>query len=119
MLISKRRSIGLKYFNDPKAFIEHSNDMGNIYKNIEECNPNKKRKVLRVFDDVIADTISNKILQQIATELFTRGTKLNISLYFIAQSFLVLPKNIRLNYRHYLIMKIPVKPELQQIAFNH
>ena len=48
-LINKRESTGLKHFNDSKAFIEYSNDMDDIYKNIEEYNPNKKRKILIVF----------------------------------------------------------------------
>ena len=55
MLIKKRKSTDLKYLNDPKAFIEYSNDMDDIYKNIEEYNPNKKRKILIVFDDMITD----------------------------------------------------------------
>ena len=59
LLINKRESTGLKYLNDSKAFIEYSNDMDNIYKNIEKYNPNKKRKILIVFDDMIADMLSN------------------------------------------------------------
>ena len=70
MLINKRESTGLKYLNDSKAFIEYSNDMDDIYKNIEECNPNKKQKILIVFDDMIADMLSNKKLNPIVTELF-------------------------------------------------
>ena len=54
LLISKRETAGLEHFNDSKAFIEYSNDMDKIYKNIEEYNPNKKRKILIVFDDMIA-----------------------------------------------------------------
>ena len=60
LLISKRESTGLKYLNDSKAFIEYSNDMDYIYKNIEKYNPKKKLKVLIVFDDMIADMLSNK-----------------------------------------------------------
>ena len=63
-LINKRQSTGLKHLNDSKAFIEYSNDMDDIYKNIEEYNLNKKRKILIVFDDLIADTLSNKNLIQ-------------------------------------------------------
>ena len=59
-LVNKRESIGLKHFNDSKAFIEYSNDTGDIYRNIEECNPKKKRKILIVFDDMIGDILSNK-----------------------------------------------------------
>ena len=93
--------------------------MDDIYKSIEEYNPNKKRKILIVFDDMIADMLSNKKLNPIVTELFIRGRKLNISLVFITQSYFAVPKNIRLNSTHYFIMKIPNKQELQQIAFNH
>ena len=80
-LISKRESTGLKHLNDSKAFIEYSNDMDGIYKNIEENNPIKKQKILIVFDDMIADMLSNKKLNPKLTELFnkkTRGKKLNI-----------------------------------------
>ena len=59
-LINKQESTGFKHFNDPKAFIEYSNDMNDIYKNIEEYNPDKKRKILIVYDDMIADMLSNK-----------------------------------------------------------
>ena len=62
-----------------KAFIEYSNDMDDIYKNIEECNPNKKQKILIVFDDLIADMLSNKKINPIVTELFNREKKLNTS----------------------------------------
>ena len=93
--------------------------MNDIYKNIEEYNPNKEQKILIVFDDMIADMLSNKKLNPIVTELFIRGRKLNISLVFITQSYFAVPKNIRLNSTHYFVMKIPNKRELQQIAFNH
>ena len=93
--------------------------MDDIYKNIEEYNPNKKRKILIVFDDMIADMLSNKKLNPIVTELFIRGRKLNISLVFITQSYFAVPKNIRLNLTHYLAMKIPNKRELQRTAINH
>ena len=88
-------------------------------KNIEEYNPNKKRKILIVFDEMTADMLSNRKLSPIITELFIKGRTLNISLVFITQSYFAVPKNIRLNSTHYFIMKIPNKQELQQIAFNH
>ena len=72
MLINKRKSTGLKYLNNSKAFIEYSNDMDDIYKNIEECNLNKKQKMLIVFDDMIADMFSNKRPNPIVTELYIR-----------------------------------------------
>ena len=109
MLINKRESTGLKHLNDFKAFIEYSNDMKYIYKNIEECNLNKKCKILIVFDDVIADMLNNKKLNPTVTQLFIRGRKLIISLVFIPRSYFAVPKKIRLNSAHYLIMKIPNK----------
>ena len=118
-LVKKRESIGLKYFNDPKAFIEYSNDMNDVYKNINDYNPDKENKILIVFDDMIADMINNKKLNSIITELFIRGRKLNISLVFITQSYFKVPKDVRLNTTHFFIMKIPNKRELQQIAINH
>ena len=77
-----------------------------------------KRKVLIVFDNMIADMINNKKLSPVLTELFIRGRKLNISIVFITQSYFKVPKEVRLNITHFLIMKIPNKIELQQIAIN-
>ena len=79
-LINKRDKVGLDHFNDPKAFIEYSNDMQDVYKNIEEYNLGKKCKVLIVFDDMIADMINNKKLNPVVTELVIRGRKLNHTL---------------------------------------
>ena len=64
-LINKRESTGLKHFDDPKAFTEYSNDMQDIYKNIDEYNIDKERKILIAFDDMIADMINNKNLNSI------------------------------------------------------
>ena len=93
--------------------------MGDVYKNIDKYNIDKERKILIVFDDMIADMINNKKLNSIVTELFIRGRKLNISLVFITQSYFKVPKDVRLNTTHFFIMKIPNKKELQQIAQNH
>ena len=60
VLINKRENTHLKYFNDLKVFIEYSNDMDDIYKNLEEYNPIKERKILIVFSDMIADMLSKK-----------------------------------------------------------
>ena len=84
-LINKRESTGLKHFNYPKAFIEYSNDMQDVYKNIEEHNADTERKILIVFDDMIVDMIYNKKLNSLVTELFIGGRNLNISLVFITQ----------------------------------
>ena len=70
--------------------------MNDIYKNIKDYNPNKNRKILIVFDDMIADMLNNKKLNPIVTELFIRGKKLNISIAFITQFYFDVPKNIRL-----------------------
>ena len=93
--------------------------MHDVYKNIEDYNLRKKRKVLIVFDDMIADIINNNKLNPIVTELFIRGRKLNISTVFIIQSYFKVPKDNRSNYTHFFIMKIHNKRELQQIALNH
>ena len=101
-LINKREKVGLKHYDDPKAFIEYSNDMQDVYKNIEEYNIGKKRKILIVFDDMIADMINNKKLNSIVTELFIRGRKLNISIVFITQSYFKVPEDVKLNSTHFL-----------------
>ena len=118
-LIDKHESTGSKHFNESKGFIGNSNHMDDIYKNIKEYNPNKKRTILIVFDDVIADMLDNKKLNPVVTELFIRGRKLNISHVFITQSYFAVPKNIRLKSTHSFIMKTSNKRELQQIALNH
>ena len=117
-LFNKREKVGLKHYDNFKAFIEYSNDMKDVYKNIEERNQGKKRKVLIVFDEMIAVMVSNKKVNPTVTELFTRGRKLNISVVFITQSYVKVPKAVRLKTTH-VIMKIPNKRELHQIAINH
>ena len=117
-LINKREKVGLDHLDDLKVFMEYSNDIQDIYKNIEDYNPRKNRKVLIVFDDMIADMINNKKLNSIITELFIRGRKLNISIVFITQSYFKVPKDVRLNSTHFFIMKIPNQRELQQIPLN-
>ena len=100
-LINKRESIGLKHFNDPKAFIEYSNYMHDVYENINDYNPDKENKILIIFDDMIADMINNIKLNSVVTELFIRGRKLNISLVFITQSYFKVPRDVRLNTNHF------------------
>ena len=92
--------------------MEYSPDMDDIYKNIEEYNPNKKHKILTIFDDMTADMLSNKKPNPIVTELFISGRKLNIYLVFITSSCFAVPKNMS-------IMKIQNKQGLQQITFSH
>ena len=84
-LVNKRKSVSINHFNDPKAFLEYSNDMRDVYKNIDYYIPDKENIILLVFYDMIADMIHNKKLDSIATEMFIRGGKLNISLVFITQ----------------------------------
>ena len=98
--------------------MEYSNNIDDIHKNIEGYNSNKKHKILKVFDDVIVDMLSNKKLNPIVTEFLIWGRKSNISV-FITQHYFTFPKNIRLNSKHNFIMKISNKRQLQQIAFNH
>ena len=86
---------------------------------IEEYNPNKKRKILIIYDDMIADMLYNKNLNRAVTEVFIRDRKLKISFVFITQSYFAVPKNNRLNSTYCFIMKIPSKLELQQIVLNH
>ena len=118
-LIKKREDVGTNHFNHPNAFIECSNTMDDVYENINDYNPIRKRKKLIVFDDMIADIMTNKKFQAIIKELFIRCRKLNISLVFITQSYFSVPKDVRLNSTHYLIMKISNRKELQNIAINH
>ena len=93
--------------------------MHDVYKNTDEFNPDKEKKILIVSDDLIADMILHKKLDSVVTELFIRGRKLNISLVFITQSYFKVPKHLRLYTTHSFIAKIPNKRELREIALNH
>ena len=93
--------------------------MDDVYSNIDNCNPRKKRKILIAFDDVIADIMNNKKFQAIIKELFIRCRKLNVSLVFVTQSYFKTPKDVRLNSTHYLIIQIHNKRELQNITIDH
>ena len=93
--------------------------MNDDYENIHNYNPKRRRKILIAFDYMIADIMRNKRFQSIIKELFIRCKKLNISLAFITQSYFSVPKDVRVNSTHYLIMKINNKRELQNIAINH
>ena len=112
-LINKRESVGLKHFNDPKTFNDYLNDMRDVYKNINNYNPDKENKILIVFGDMIADMINNKKLNSLVAELFIRGRNQDISLVFITQSCFKVPEDVRLNTTHFFIMKILNKRELQ------
>ena len=115
-LIKNRENTRIKH--DSKAFIECPNTMNDVYENIDDYNPSRKRKVLIIFDDMIGDIMTNKKFQSIIKELLIRCRKLNISLVFITQSYFSVPKDVRLNSTHYFIMKINNRKELQNIAIN-
>ena len=110
-LINKGEKVSPKHYDDPKAFIEYSNDMQDFYKNIEEHNLCKKREVLIVFDDIIDDMIANKKLNPIVTELFLWGRKLNISIDFITQSCFEVPKEDLI----FLLWKFETKGNLSKL----
>ena len=114
-LINKREGVGIDYFNDPKAFFEYSGDMHDVYKNIDDCNPDEENKIIIVFDNIIANMIYNKKLNSIATELFIRGRKLNISLAFITQFYFEVPKDVSPNTSHFLSQKSQIKKKFDKV----
>ena len=114
-LIENRENAGIKHLNDSKAFIDCSNTMDDVYENINDYNSSRKRKILIVFDDMIAYIMTNKKFQSIIKELFIRCREINISLVFITQSYFSVPKDVRLNST----TKVNSKRELQDIAINH
>ena len=114
-MINKREGVCIDHFNDPKAFIEYSSDIHNVYKSIDDYNPDKGNKILIVFDDMIADLIHYKKLNSIVTELFIRGRKLNISLVFITQLYSKVPKDVRLNTSHFLLQKFQIKENFDKL----
>ena len=109
-LTKKLKDVGIRYCNVPNAFVDCSNRIEDVYENINNYNPNGKRKILIVLDDMIAHIIN---------EFCIRCRKLNISLVFITQSYFSVPKHVRSNSTHYLIAKINDRKELQNIAINH
>ena len=118
-LIKKREDAGIKHLNDSKAFIKCSNTMDGVYKNIDYYNLTTRRKSSIIFDYMIADIMSKKKYQAVVKELFIRCQKVNILLAFITQPHFSVPKVVRLNSTHYLIMKINSIRELQNFAITH
>ena len=94
-LINKREQAGIKTLNDPHAFIEYSNDMNDVLDDINNYNKNRDKKVLIIFDDMIADIMRSEKFKAIVKELFIRCRKLNISIIFITQSYFRTPKDAR------------------------
>ena len=117
-LINKREQVGIKNLNDPLAFTEYSNDMNDVLENINNYNKNRDKKVLIIFDDMIADIMRSEKFKAIVKELFIRSRKLNISIIFITQSYFRTPKDARLNSTHYILMKIGNKKELKSIEYS-
>ena len=115
-LINKREQVGIKNLNDPHAFIEYSDDTNDVPDDINNYNKNRDKKVLIVFDDMIADIECNKNFKRIIKELFYRARKINVSIVFITQSYFRALKDARLNSTHYILMKIGNKKELKSIA---
>ena len=115
-LINKREQAGIKKLNDPHAFIKYSDDMNDVLDDINNYNKNRDKKVLIVFDDMIADIEYNKNFKRIIKELFHRARKINVSIVFITQSYFRALKDAILNGMHYIIMKIKNKKELKRIA---
>ena len=115
-LINKGEQAGIKNLNDPKAFIEYSDDMDVVLDDINNYNKNRDKKVLIVFYDMIADTEYNKHFKRIIKELFYRARKINVSIIFITQSYFRALKDARLNSAHYILMKLGNKKELKSIA---
>ena len=115
-LINKREQAGINNLNDPKAFIEYSDDVNNVLDNINNYNKNRDKKVLIVFDDTIADIDYNKNFKRMIKELFYRARKINVSVVFIIQSYFRALKDARLNSTYYILMKIGNKKELKRIA---
>ena len=108
-LTKKKKGTGLKHFNDSEGFIEQSNDMDDIYKNIEEYN--------LMMTWLLIWLVIKSLIQW--TELFIKDRKFKNRSCFYRKLFFAVPKNIRLNSTHYFIMKIPNKRELQRIVYNH
>ena len=115
-LINKREQAGIKNLNDPHAFIEYSDDMNDVLDDINNYNKNRDKKVLIIFDDMIADIMRSEKFKAIIKELVIRCRKLNISIVFITQSYFRTPKDVRLNSTHYILIKIGNKKELKSIA---
>ena len=114
-LINKREQAGIKNLNDPHAFIEYSDDTNDVLDDINDYNKNRDKKVLIVFDDMIADIEYNKNFKRIIKELFYRARKTNVSIVFITQSYFRALKDARLNSTHYILMRIGNKKELKTI----
>ena len=111
ILIDNSEKSGIKNYNDPNAFIEYSNSMDDVFENIHDYNTKRKRRILIVFDDMIANIMTNKKLQSLSKDYL-----LDVENQIFLLSYFRAPKEARLNSTHYLIMKIQSKRELQNIS---
>ena len=116
-LINKREQAVIKNLNEPLySFIEYLDDMDDVLDDINNYNENRDKKVLMVFDDMIADIEYNKNFNRIIKELFYRAPKINVSIVFITQSYFRALKDARLNGTYYILVKTGNKKELKRIA---
>ena len=99
--------------------MDHSQIIDDIYENVKDYNPTKKRKMLVVFDDITADMETYRTLSSVFTELLLRETKRNISFVLISKFYFKVPRTIRLNATHCFTMQITNKREFHQTASNH
>ena len=118
-MIKKREQAETKNLKDPAAFTEYSNNVDDIYDDIEDYNKKRKRKILIAFDDMILHVMSNKKAQQVLKELLIGCRKVKISLCVLTQSYFSVPKDVKLNCTHYIIFKLNNKRELKNIRINH
>ena len=118
MFFNGKEKAEIKKLKNLIAFINHSKTIDDINENLEGYNPTRKRTVLIVFDDMIADIGYNKKLRPVFTRLFLRGRKLNISLVSMSQSSFKVPKTVRVNTKHYFIMKISKKKRTSGKSFK-
>ena len=116
--INEREKLGIKNLKNLIVFIDYSQTIDDVYENLDDCNPTKKRRVLIVFDHMIADIEFNKKLGSIVTEMSSRDLNIYFTCFYSTILFQI-ALTLRLNATHYFIIKIPNKTELQQIASNH
>ena len=109
LLTNKQKETGIKHPKDSKAFIEDSSNLKHVDPIIDAINSNEKFQKLVIFDDIIIDMHSDRMLKPVATEPFFRDWKLNTSIIVMKQSYFTVPKNVILNVTHCYIKKIPNK----------
>ena len=119
MLINNRERVGIKKLKSPKEDVDFSRTVDDVDKNLEDDNPTKKRRLLILLDDRIADMEFNKKIKSFSHLIVSESKKLNILLAFFSQYYFKNPKTIRLNATHYFNTKASNKRGIQKIASNH